>query len=193
MSRRKKNDPRRLDFCLRCLRPSAQNGPLVEHHTRGRRTRPGEVVFICPDCHSLVEDESGPIPAESMSLDDKKRLLLSSSSLLYVVGNRERILSGFVDRNRKGPDLLFGRGFMGHLGAVGYSGKKYYFVAPDSMDGLVFEPSDPAPREDGIGDPAGGSAWVRFQGHEGNILSAFIDAHASRGSPGGDLSALAQD
>lgn len=192
MSSRKANDERRFPFCLRCLLPPGVVGSLIEHHTYGRRTRPGQVVFICRACNVFAETPEGPVEAETRILEKKKELLISSSALRFVIEHRERIVAGFATVNRNGPNLIYGQGYTGPLGAVGRSGRNYYFVEPGSLDGFVAEPNDPAPGSDGIGGAAGGVAWVRFKGGATNVLDRFVDEHHRHKPSAGDLTQLRQ-
>jgi hypothetical protein len=194
---RKKNDARRFGFCLRCLAPVSGAVVLQEHHIRGRKTLPSSIVFICEPCHSDAEGPEGPITRESDILENKNALLISSSSLLFVIENRANIIGAFQMCNRDAPSTSIGPGgimLLGHLGAVGYSGKRYYLVPPDKIDMCVSDPSDTSCNQDGIGGPAGNFGWVRFQGGPThNVLAKFIDLHTAQGNPGESLEALRQD
>jgi len=151
-------------------------------------------VFICEACHSVSEGPGGPITKESDILEKKNALLISSSSLLFVIENRENIVAAFHASNRDGPSCDFGPGgisLVGYLGAVGVSGRRYYLVPPDKIDGCVSDPSDTSWNQDGIGGPAGSFGWVRFQaGPLDNVLTKFIDLHSAQGNPGESLEAL---
>jgi len=128
--------------------------------------------------------------SESRILDEKKSLLINSTSLVWVIRNRTNIIASFLQYNRKGPSLIWGRGYAGAFGAVGYSGRKYFFINPDSIDSFVEVPVDISPQEDGIGGPAGGVNWIRFKGERENILNIFIKLHQRQRSLGGDISGL---
>jgi hypothetical protein len=85
-----------------------------------------------------------------------------------------------------------GVGFQPPFGAIGRSGRRYYFIPKESIDKFVEELS-PAAQRDGIGGPAGGVGWVRFKGSGTNILNRFIELHQHQGSRGADLTELRQD
>src|SRR5262249_21742170 len=105
---RKKNDARRFGFCLRCLAPVSNSVVLQEHHIRGRATLPSSVVFVCGPCHAAAEGPEGPISAESDILENKNALLISSSSLVFVIENRHKMIRAFAVSNRDGPSIQIG-------------------------------------------------------------------------------------
>ena len=197
MANRKHSDARRFDFCTRCLLPAGPNRPLQEHHLFGRKNDHTAIVFICEPCHSHVQNTAGPIEAESRALSLKRDLLVQSRALRWVVKNWQAIVDGFLTGNKNGVGWSISPGSGGWqapFGAVGHSGRKYYFIPPDHLDDFVEAPTNPTSNENGIGDPAGGAHWVRFKGTEGNILNSFLDAHRDEGSPGEvDAEMLRQD
>jgi hypothetical protein len=153
-------------------------------------------VFICDSCNPHVEDRSGPIESESRALSLKRDLLVQSRALRWVIGNWQPIVDGFVTSNRNGVSVNFAPGSGGWqppFGAVGHSGRKYYFIPPVHLDDFVEAPTNLTWAEDGIGGPACDANWVRFKGTVQNILNKFLDAHKDEGSPGGDLDMLRQD
>lgn len=190
---RKQSDARRFGFCTRCLQPAGVNRPLLEHHVYGRKNDHTAIVFICHPCNPHVENQTGPILSESRALSLKRGLLVQSRALRWVVANYQPMIDGFVTNNKNGvsanltPD---GGDWQPPFGAVGHSGKKYYFVPPAHADEFVEAPTNPPSIEDGIGDPAGGAKWVRFRGESQNILNRFLDAHKDEGLPGVDLEML---
>jgi len=130
---------------------------------------------------------------------EKTRLLVASSSLRWIMEHRDLVVQGFVQGNRSAPRLRIGpRGaeHTGLFGAVGKSGRRYYFVAVQPgqrKDGAV-EVVDPV--DDGVeaaprSETATGT-WVRFLGDDGGVLTAFINAHARQVLPTADISALRQ-
>lgn len=192
MSQRKKKDQRRFDFCIRCLRDATNANPLIEHHLKGRRTDPADVVFICNKCKPFVENQNGPVIAESDILRKKKSLLINSPSLVWIIKNRKNIISSFQQKNRNGPSLMLGSGYSGSFGAIGNSGRKYFFIDPQYIDSSAEIPSDIDPQKDGVGGPAGGTNWMRFKGREGNVLNSFIELHRKHVPPEGNISELMQ-
>ena len=157
---------------------------------------PGEVVFVCDACRPQVENGDGPIESESGWLRQKAALLVSSSALCWVIENRAEIVQGFLVRNRSGVSATIspdGSGFHPPFGAVGNSGRKYYFVPRAHLDKFVEVPAVPSYLEDGVGGPACDAHWVRFMGRDTNILNRFIELHGLQGSPGGEIGHLAQD
>lgn len=193
---RKQNDPRRFSFCIRCLQPFGLGRDAEEHHTFGRKTNHTAIVFLCPQCHSRVENSTGPVVAESTALESKKGLLIKSSALRWVIANYQLIKDGFLIGNKNGPGLNLTAGtgsWLPPYGAVGHSGRKYYFVPPDHTDDFVAEPTDMTWTNDGLGGPAGGAKWFRFKGSEDNILNKFLDEHRNQKSPGDNLDMLRQD
>jgi hypothetical protein len=160
-------------------------------------------VFICDRCHvALLELERGDAnayAAANAAIIEKTRLLVASPSLRWVMEHRELVAQGFVEGNRAAPSLTVGASGVEHtglFGAVGESGRRYYFVGAQpgqAKDGAV-EVVDPV--ADGVeaaprSEPATG-AWVRFLGDDGGVLTAFINAHARQVLPTADLSALRQ-
>lgn len=193
MANRKQFDARRFGFCVRCLSPPGPETPLVEHHPFGRNTNAASVVFICEPCHPCVETPDGPVPSESTMLLEKTRLLVGSPALRWTIRKREEVAKGFVTKNSNGPSLDVGVGFRPPFGAIGVSGRRYYFIPPEHCDQFVETPTNPNSFEDGVGGPAGGAVWSRFKGRDQNILNKFIDLHAEQESPGVDLTVLRQD
>ena len=193
---RKQSDARRFGFCTRCLQPAGLDRPLLEHHVFGRRNDHTAIVFICHPCNPNVEDDAGPIQAESRALSLKRDLLVQSPALRWVIANCHPIIDGFVTQNRNGVsmNLIPGGGqWQPPFGAVGHSGRKYYFIPPDHVDEFVEAPTNLPWTEDGLGGPAGGAEWLRFRGKGQNVLNRFLDAHKDEGSPGVDLEILRQD
>jgi hypothetical protein len=197
VSNRKATDSRRFGFCIRCLAAAGPALLLKEHHIRGRKSNPASVVFICQPCHDASEiPHGGPIETESDLLERKCALLVSSRSLVSVLENRASIVAGFQSDNRDGPSIAITPGgftLSGLLGAVGFSGRRYYLVPSGMIDQFVTDPSDRSWNADGIGGPAGDTGWVRFKGTAENVLNKFLDLHAQQGEPGGSIEALKQD
>jgi len=196
MANRKHSDARRFEFCTRCLVLAGPERPLLEHRVYGRKNDHTAIVFICHPCNPHVENSAGPIEAESRALSLKRDLLVQSPALRWVVKNWQPIVGGFMTANRNGVSVIVTPGSGGWqppFGAVGHSGRKYYFIPPDHLDRFVDAPTSPTWAEDGIGGPADGVDWVRFTGKRQNILNRFLDAHRDEGSPGVDLEMLRQD
>jgi hypothetical protein len=196
MSNRKHSDAKRFDFCTRCLLPAGPDRRLLEHHVHGRKNDHTAIVFICFDCNPHVENTQGPIEAESRALTLKRDLLIQSRALRWIVSNWQPIVAGFTSNNMNGVGINMSPGNSGWLppfGAVGRSGRKYYFVPPDQRDEFVEPPTGPTSSQDGLGGPAAGAEWVRFKGTTENLLNTFLDAHRGEGSPGLNLESLRQD
>ena len=81
---------------------------LSEHHLYGRRQDHTAIVFVCHDCHSVVENADGPIPSESDALATKRDLLIQSPALRWVVQNAQAIADGFAQSNRQGVSCALG-------------------------------------------------------------------------------------
>ena len=202
MSYARKVDARRFGFCVRCLQPSALGDEITEHHTRGRSSHLAEVVFICRQCHDFVEalvDDARE--AENARLLEKTKLLVTSSSLRFVVENRERVLAGFNHRNRDGPSISVspnGIVHSGDFGAVGRSERRYYYVVSPQDRGLDQFVEGGEAILDGIGGAGstggpGAADWIRYRGGEKCLLNKFIRLHEAQGSPGCVISGLRQD
>ncbi|MEN6495354.1 MAG: hypothetical protein ABFD16_13825, partial [Thermoguttaceae bacterium] len=178
------------------LQPAGVNRPLLEHHVFGRRNDHTAIVFICHHCNPHVENAAGPIQAESRALSLKRDLLVQSKALRWVIANCQDVIDGITTQNKNGvcmnvtPD---GGQWHPPFGAVGHSGRKYYFIPPSHIDEFVEPPTDTPWAEDGLGGPAGGAEWLRFRGKEQNILNRFLNAHRDEGSPGVNLEILRQD
>ena len=192
---RKQSDARRFGLCTRCLQPADINRPLLEHHVYGRKNDHTAIVFICHPCNPHVENNAGPIQSESRALSLKRDLLVQSRALRWIITNYQAMIDGFLTRNRTGvgANVTPDGGWQPPFGAVGHSGRKYYFIPPAHVDEFVEEPANPTSLEDGVGGPACGAKWMRFRGKAQNILNRFLDAHMDEGSPGVDLEVLRQD
>lgn len=196
MANRKHSDAHRFGFCTRCLQPAGPNRLLLEHHVLGRKNAHAAIVFICHPCNPHVENNAGPIPSESHALSLKRDLLVQSCALRWVVSKWQQIFNGLVSGNKSGVGLIGipGAGeWQPPFGAVGQSGRKYYFIPPEHLDKFVEVPTSPTWNEDGLGGPACDANWVRFKGAEQNILNKFLDVHRGEGSPGIDLEMLRQN
>jgi len=195
MANRKHSDARRFDFCTRCLEATGPGRELAEHHLHGRKNHHTAIVFVCNPCHDAVEDANGPIAAESAALAQKRNLLVQSRALRWIIRNWKPVVAGLEIRNTNGVGMSISPGSTGWqppFGAVGSSGRKYYFIPPDHRDEFVETPVTPTPAEDGVGEPAGGASWIRFRGEHDNVLNRFLDLHAAQGSLGVALEILRQ-
>ena len=111
-------------------------------------------------------------------MKEKKALLLSSSSLRWVIKNHENIIESFKVQNRNGPSLTIspaGKNYNGYFGALGYSGAKYYFVPSEHEDNYITFSKNEA-LNDGIGGATEGG-WATFRGENSNILCKFLSFH----------------
>jgi hypothetical protein len=192
-----------LGFCTRCLRVPAPPNAIAEHHIHGRTPRPEETLLVCDECHAALDglqrDDANAYVAETAAIREKTRLLVASPSLLWVVEHRDLVVQGFMQGNRHAPRSSIGpQGveYSGLFGAVGKSGRRYYFVAVQPgqpADGAVdvVDPTDDGVRGAVPGGPTSGG-WIRFRGSDGGVLNAFINAHARQVLPTEDLSPLRQ-
>ena len=196
-------DARRFGYCVRCLGyPSADN-LLTEHHTEGKSSHRNQVVFVCQRCHSALhrvqESDADAYTRENMALLEKTRLLVSSRALRFVVEHRARFADGFRRRNRDGVSVQIspsGYEFLGPFGAIGHSGRQYYFVplsaiADDRDHVEVLDPTADGVGGVGHGGPATGG-WVRFSGQDGGVLRKFIIEHRKQANADDDLSLIEQ-
>jgi len=195
-------DARRFGFCIRCLEyPNARN-ILTEHHTEGRATHRNQVVFICNGCHveinRIESQDKSAYDSENAAMLDKTRMLISSRSLRFVIEHRDRVADGFAIRNRNGPGVQVrpkGMEFSGLFGAVGTTGRRYYFVpvSSNSDDKVVdvYDTPDGIGGVGGIGTATGG--WIRFRGEGGGILASFIRAHRKHAGVAEQLDAIEHD
>jgi hypothetical protein len=160
-------------------------------------------VFICDQCHVKLNRIEKQDPAaygkENDAMLTKTRMRVSSRALQFVVEHRDRVASGFTRSNRNGPGISVGpKGveFTGPFGAVGVSGRRYYFV-PVSNHANDKDAVEVFDTPDGIGDMGrAGSAtggWVRFRGRNGGILAKFITAHREHAGVPEQLDAIEQD
>ena len=166
---------------------------LIEHHVFGRKNGHTAIAFICESCKPAVENADGPIADESRALVAKRDLFVQSSALRWVVRNWEAIAAGIVSQNRNGVSVILGpkgTGWQPPFGAVGLSGRRYYFIPSEHCDEFVEVASQPSALEDGVGGPPAGGEWVRFKGRKQNVLNKVLDIHADEGSPGVDLESL---
>ena len=189
---RKQSDPRRFDFCTRCLQAFGPSRVPIEHHLYGRKNDHTAIVFICEDCHPNVENSDGPIEAESRALSRKRDLLFTSRALRWVIKNYQPIIDGFRTSNRNGVGQNGPGNWQPPFGAVGDSGRYYYFIPPDHLDEFIGVPTNPTWVDDCLAGPANRADWVRFMGTDQNILNEFLRVHRDEGSPGVDLEELRQ-
>lgn len=197
------SDARRFGFCVRCLQLPDASNTLTEHHTSGRVAQPNQVVFMCNQCHVEVhrieKRDAATYRMESDAMLAKTRMLVSSRALRFVIEHRDRVAVGFAHGNRRGPSINIGpKGveFSGAYGAVGISGKRYYFIpvsdyADDKGTVEVFETPDGIGGVGRVGAATGG--WVRFRGQHGGILANFIKAHREHAALPEQLDGIEQD
>lgn len=197
------SDARWFGFCIRCLEyPNATN-ILTEHHTEGRNVHRNQLVFICRNGHVEINriqlQDRSAYDHENDAMLEKTRMLVLSRSLRFVIEHRDRVADGFAIRNRNAPDVQVGpKGieFWGPLGAVGTTGKRYYFLPvpnnsndDDTVD--VYDTPDGIGGVGGIGPTTGG--WIRFRGKGGGILASFIEAHRKHAGLANQLVTIKQD
>jgi len=160
------------------------------------------VVFICNGCHveinRIESQDKSAYDSENAAMLDKTRMLISSRSLRFVIEHRDRVADGFAIRNRNGPGVQVrpkGMEFSGLFGAVGTTGRRYYFVpvSSNSDDKVVdvYDTPDGIGGVGGIGTATGG--WIRFRGEGGGILASFIRAHRKHAGVAEQLDAIEHD
>ena len=150
-------------------------------------------MFICTSCNPSVENSDGPIEFESKILQKKRDLLFNSRSLEWLMKNASDVMDGIIKQNRSGVASGGNGIWLPPYGAVGFSGRKYYFIPHENCDQFVEPASNPDAKIDGVGEPVSGASWVRFRGKHDNILNVFLDNHHQQGSPGLNLEVLRQD
>jgi len=188
---RKQSDSRRFNFCTRCLNPFSSGNPATEHHIEGRRNNPSSVVYICEDCKQYVHDNImyKPIPDENSLIRWKQNLLISSSSLRWVIENHMLIIDGFIHNNKNG--ISFNPDPQPPFGAIGRSKKKYYYIPKGFRDSNIEEFPNNKVTDDEVGGVI--DCWIIFKGKDKNILNTFIDIHQKHVPLPTDLALLRQN
>lgn len=149
--------------------------------------------------HGIESSAKSAYESENEALLAKTRMLVSSRSLCFVIEHRDRVGYGFTIGNRDAPGVhLMPKGieFTGPFGAVGMTGRRYYFVpvsirSHDKNTIDVYDAPDGIGGVGSIGEATGG--WIRFRGKDGGILTNFIRAHRKHADAAEELDAIEQD